>query len=799
MSSSHVRTNLGIAEAADADKRPESQKEFPQPTDHGWGAALQSVGPSRAQAKAFIQALTGSANTPCTWQTFGEEVGKKDLPPPRILSGAVQDVWDSLDDENARRAGVFVTVNETDGTGRKRNNIVRVRALFIDCDGGRRPTDWHLPPSIIVQSANGTHAYWAVTDCDLGDFPECQKRLARHYGSDPVVHDAGRVMRVPGFLHNKHVPTEVTLEASSGARYTAAEVMAGIAPLPAPPAAKKAPTVKLRASGIASDSTADKVGPHVLEIFKEAGLYRRQIEAGKHAVACPWNAEHTNPDEHVDSGSTSTVIWERTATTPATFKCSHAHCDGKKRSDVLTFLGAPTRADMEFERMNARYVYVESMDMVWDREFQQFVQPKALKMRGPAERQWLSPAYDGKRSTADSPIFEPNEDRVPHRRLNLYDPTVILRPSASAMAPFEGGDGLQLIQRLVLNLAEGGERDASYILQWLAHALRNPGKKSVALVLRGVGGTGKGLLAQICRKIFGRYAVGIGHEQLESRFNGWLSECVLGLANEISAASFRDKVSAESKLKALVTEEMVTIERKGKDVYETPNYAKLLFMANDRVPLIINPQDRRYSVVASGWKLVDKDPELIAAIVAATEDPSFIQLVVDYLHALPLDTFNPHVPHANAAREAVISDGLSGPERWWFEELPPAGRYPSLAIHAQYRQWCDSTGERVLPFSTLMRARPENVKLVTARTDSLDSLRLRSMVGTGLNTKCVDVPEVGQGGTRSGWIAGLSMPVGAENQAALAEAIRGMSETVTGEGEPTPSRGHLRVVGGGAK
>jgi hypothetical protein len=36
---------------------------------------------------------------------------------------------------NAGGAGVYVTVNQTNGKGRKATDIVRVRALFVDLDG----------------------------------------------------------------------------------------------------------------------------------------------------------------------------------------------------------------------------------------------------------------------------------------------------------------------------------------------------------------------------------------------------------------------------------------------------------------------------------------------------------------------------------------------------------------------------------------------------------------------------------------------------------------------------------------
>jgi RepB DNA-primase from phage plasmid len=67
---------------------------------------------------------------------------------------------------------------------------------------------WALSPHIVVESSLGRfHAYWlldgTVTPTDFGGL---QKRLAKLFDGDPVVHDLPRVLRLPGFLHRKRRP-----------------------------------------------------------------------------------------------------------------------------------------------------------------------------------------------------------------------------------------------------------------------------------------------------------------------------------------------------------------------------------------------------------------------------------------------------------------------------------------------------------------------------------------------------------------------------------------------------------------
>jgi len=149
-----------------------------------------------------------------TFQTFDDRKPvRQNL--AHIRHGSFEQQADELTDLNQEGAGVFVTVNETDGRGRAATNIIRVRATFVDLDGAPlEPVLTHtIPPSIVVESSpERWHAYWLTDDCPLPDFKVAQKRLASEFAGDPAVCDLSRVMRLPGFLHRKSEPfmTKIT-------------------------------------------------------------------------------------------------------------------------------------------------------------------------------------------------------------------------------------------------------------------------------------------------------------------------------------------------------------------------------------------------------------------------------------------------------------------------------------------------------------------------------------------------------------------------------------------------------------
>lgn len=140
-------------------------------------------------------------------QTFDDNAQRKDGRLARTLHGKYDDLADLLTRLNQFGAGIYVTVNEVpNGKARTGNNVIRVRAQFADLDGAPiEPVLSCKPcPHFIVESSRGKfHAYWRVDGVPLDEFSTLQRKLAARFGSDPVVHDLPRVLRLAGFWHQK--------------------------------------------------------------------------------------------------------------------------------------------------------------------------------------------------------------------------------------------------------------------------------------------------------------------------------------------------------------------------------------------------------------------------------------------------------------------------------------------------------------------------------------------------------------------------------------------------------------------
>jgi len=171
---------------------------------------LPSVRIDLEMASAFLNALEPEGLF--TFQTFDDR--KRPFSNGiRIISGpATLNTLSMLAELNERGAGIFVTVNRTDGLGRKKRNILGIRALYVDGDGQAEP-EWHLKPDLFVcRDAQHWHAYWLCSGMPLSAFETAQKRLIQLYRTDSSIFDLSRVMRVPGFLHQKSTPCLIQFE-----------------------------------------------------------------------------------------------------------------------------------------------------------------------------------------------------------------------------------------------------------------------------------------------------------------------------------------------------------------------------------------------------------------------------------------------------------------------------------------------------------------------------------------------------------------------------------------------------------
>lgn len=180
----------------------------------------------------FLKLYTGLENPEITFVTM-----RRGEPGKPMYNVALRDALPTLVALNKTGSDIFFTVNRTDGYGRRFENIVQARTIYVDYDDGV-PEKWDLEPNLLVESSPGkAQAYWVLKNPVPADeyWHSTERGIVWATGGDRNVCDAARILRLPGFVNHKYGDRPlVKLLKHHDDLPTLAEVMSFYEPVPAP-------------------------------------------------------------------------------------------------------------------------------------------------------------------------------------------------------------------------------------------------------------------------------------------------------------------------------------------------------------------------------------------------------------------------------------------------------------------------------------------------------------------------------------------------------------------------------------
>lgn len=605
------------------------------------------------QAAWFIAQLTGAADSVLDWRCIHD---KDKALPAHNYRGTLAQYRQTLDKYNAEGYGIFCNVNSTDGQGRDLSNITAIRAHFIDLDNTLTAAANYeravaAGASFAVQSSPGKfHVYWKMTPYAGNDFFSLiQRKLRQLYDGDKRVMDATRVMRVPGFIHQKGAPAVVTgwnLPAVDRMRswdeiqtelshVNIIDFTVARSPLGTPE--MSAPSLDwLRFALSLIDPNDMDRGEWLLlsAAIKQAG-WNHTDAATLFNIWSEWCARYV----HDDAGE-NLKLWESIRDTEVGWGSI------KKRSTVQAYMifghkDAPAVAvkhapvvdtaalalqqnrpvapvaqygeilsehecqeyfkDCYFIEQAGK-IYTKSGRMMNSAQFngryggKQFIVTSTGKLTDEPWKAalrstcWTIPRVDHIRFLPARPTFEIVKDQLKRPGLNTYIPADIdARP----------GDVSMWIDHVTRILPI--ENDRKIFIEYLAHCVKFPGYKIPwAVLLQSAEGIGKTVFFEVMQHALGdMYVYTPKADQLVSSgnvFNAWQRGKLLIVVNEIKIDERRELIEI---LKPMITDARVEIQSKGVDQDMEDNPANWLFFSNykDAVPISVN--GRRYSIFYS--------------------------------------------------------------------------------------------------------------------------------------------------------------------------------------------------------
>jgi putative DNA primase/helicase len=293
-------------------------------------------------------------------------------------------------------------------------------------------------------------------------------------------------------------------------------------------------------------------------------------------------------------------------------------------------------------------------------------QPKIAKMNmGEA---WL--CWPNKRYFSDGIAFYPNVNECPETQYNMF--------TGFALKPIEG-DVSPFIKHVEDVICAGDKIAAKYTLAFFAHLVQKPEEKpSVAIVMKSVEGTGKGSLMQPILNILGDYASQTnGAYLVTGRFNSALANNLLIFADEVDLT---DKRTAD-KLKALISESTMQLERKGIDPVVMGNYLRFVFATNMPTVLKAGSRERRYLVLQPcSLKAQDKDYFNDYYDWLNSDGANHL---LHYLSTLDISDFDPRRAPVTQALQDEKMANLSPAEDFMYSELLKDKPFEGISVRPE--------------------------------------------------------------------------------------------------------------------
>jgi hypothetical protein len=628
-------------------------------------------------------------------------------------------------------------------------NCEYVLVMVLDDVGDpeKAPNTPAVPPTWIIETSEGSYQ-WGYTFSEQptkGEYAAAIRAVADAGYTDPGACNAVRNFRLPGSINlkpNKNRFAARLVEFHPEREYTLSELCAGLGVTPAPADSLTPRPIRL------SDDGADDV---MAWLSGQGLLLSRPNPQGWAGVICPNSGEHTdgNPEGRYNPAMRA-------------YCCLHSHCldldshtfldwvaaqGGPKhapglRDELLAAVmdqtlaklqpteafpdkGAEVIAEVERKQLDRttkeawyeRFAYIQEDDAYFDLQDRREVargtfnalfrhvtcysiHPSKQKRRIEASvcfdenRQAKGAlAVTGVTYAAGESVLVSREGQVYGNRWINQRPT----PVAGDAAPW-----LAHVERMMPDPVE-----REHVLDVMAYKLQHPNQKINHAVLHiGHPGSGKDTMWQPFLWGIGGAALAnvkiVRNEEITSQW-GYALESEVMVFEELRQSEAKDRRALENHLKPIIAAppEFLSINRKGLHPYQALNRIFVLAFSNERVPLSLAGDDRRWFVTYSE---APRMTEAEGVSIWNWYKAGGLAVAAGWLYERDVSRFNPGAaPPLTEAKIIMIEQGRSTAESYLVEMIERRlGEFSAGVIASPFYALCDRlqggapTGTRVV-------------------------------------------------------------------------------------------------------
>lgn len=628
-------------------------------------------------------------------------------------------------------------------------NCEYVLVMVLDDVGDpeKAPNTPAVPPTWIIETSAGSFQWgYAFSEQPTkGEYAAAIRAIADAGYTDPGACNPVRNFRLPGSINlkpNKNRFAARLVEFHPEREYTLDELCAGLGVTPAP-----ADSLTLRPIRL-SDDGADDV---MAWLSGQGLLLSRPNPQGWAGVICPNSGEHTdgNPEGRYNPAMRA-------------YCCLHSHCidldsqtflswvadqGGPKHSpglreellaavmdqtlakltptDAFPDKGAEVIAEVERKQLDRttkegwyeRFAYIQEDDAYFDLQDRREVarstfnalfrhvtcysiHPSKQKRRIEA-----SVCFDENRQAKGAlaitgVTYAAGETVLVSREGQVYGNRWInQRPAITT------GNARIWLEHVERMLPDATERE--HVLNVMAYKLQHPNQKINHAVLHiGNPGSGKDTMWQPFLWGIGGEALAnvkiVRNEEITSQW-GYALESEVMVFEELRQSEAKDRRALENHLKPIIAAppEFLQVNRKGMHPYYALNRIFVLAFSNERVPLSLAGDDRRWFVT---YSTAPKMAEAEADAIWDWYKAGGVAVAAGWLYARDVSRFNPGAaPPLTEAKLIMIEQGRSTAESYLVEMIERRlGEFSAGAIASPFYSLCDRlqggapTGTRVV-------------------------------------------------------------------------------------------------------
>lgn len=154
------------------------------------------------------------------------------------------------------------------------------------------------------------------------------------------------------------------------------------------------------------------------------------------------------------------------------------------------------------------------------------------------------------------------------------------------------------ISKLIWHVLGDGRKEYEHFINWLAYVFTEREKTSVAWMLQGIEGTGKGILFnRVVTPMFSeRYSVMKRMSDIEDNFDGWREYNLITAIDEFKLADSKSMHRTYNQIKNLISEPTGTVRYMRTNPKQVKLHSNYLFFTNNEDAMRLADGDRRFCV-----------------------------------------------------------------------------------------------------------------------------------------------------------------------------------------------------------